>query len=199
MGGGNSSINNHTISRQYFDSNNGDVISGNIVINSHTLYQCYDSIKFKEMDGDVEKGDVSSLYGYMNSYTIYQHYVLKSLINYNNRGDIKMNDNFQNGDVRSVIGLINSHTLPKSKEFRKFDEMNRGAKNVDVSGGHCYMNNHTKYESKEHNYIDFTEKSDESTPNRTETENTGLQEGVDIDVVLLASTLHLNIKIYYNN
>ena len=55
-----------------FYSNNGDVRSGNIFINRHTISKCYDLSTFKAMFGDVEKGDVRIGYGYMNSYTLYQ-------------------------------------------------------------------------------------------------------------------------------
>ena len=61
-----------TQSLQDFDSNNGDVSHGNIVINSRTLFQCDDSSTFKDMDGYVEICDVSSGYGFMNSHTVYQ-------------------------------------------------------------------------------------------------------------------------------
>ena len=46
--------------------------------------------------------------------------------------------------------------------------MNIGVENVDVNGGHCYMNSPTGYESKNHNYIDSTNKRDETAPNRSE-------------------------------
>ena len=68
----NCSMNNHTLYQQDFDSNNVDVSSGNGFINSHTLSQCDDSSIFKDMDDDVDKGDVSSVYGSMNSHSDFQ-------------------------------------------------------------------------------------------------------------------------------
>ena len=53
MSGGKCSINNHILSQQDFDSNNGDVSSGCGFINSHTLSQCDDSSTFKEINGVV--------------------------------------------------------------------------------------------------------------------------------------------------
>ena len=51
------STNNHTLSWQNCVSNNGDVSSEYGFKNIHTLSQCEYSITFKDMDGDVEKGD----------------------------------------------------------------------------------------------------------------------------------------------
>ena len=53
------------------------------------------------------------------------------------------------------------------------------------------MNTHTLSEYNNHNSIYSTNKSDESFPNVSEVENTGLQDGVDFDVILPASTLRL--------
>ena len=66
MSGGNYYLNNHTLSQQYCDSNNGDMSSGYGFLNRHTLSQCEDSSTFKNIDDDVEKfhGDVSSVYGF---------------------------------------------------------------------------------------------------------------------------------------
>ena len=62
-------------------------------------------------------------------------------------------------------------------------------KNGAVSGGHCYIISHTVSESKNHNpYI--LEKRDENTHNIYEMENTGMKDGVEIDVMLHASTIH---------
>ena len=49
------------------------------------------------------------------------------------------------------------------------------------------MNSHTVSEAKNHNFIYSTHKSDENNQNRSEMENTGLQDGVDIDIILTAS------------
>ena len=112
---GNSSINNHTLFKLDFDTNNGYVSSGNFVINSHKISQCNDSVNFKEMDGDVENDDVSSRYGTTNRHTTYQNNSLKSFMNYNDRDDMKTNYRFHNVYVSSEIGLINIHTLPNVK------------------------------------------------------------------------------------
>ena len=65
-------MNNHTLSKQDFYSNNSDLSGGYGFINSHNLSQCDDSNTFKEMGAVSGKGDVSSGYGYINSNTIYQ-------------------------------------------------------------------------------------------------------------------------------
>ena len=70
VSGGNCSMKNQTLSKHGCDFNNGDVSSRNGFINSHTISQYDDSSKFKKMDGDVEKVDVSSGYGSMNIHTI---------------------------------------------------------------------------------------------------------------------------------
>ena len=88
VSGVNGSMNNHTLPQQDLDSNNGAVSRVNGFINNRTLYQWNYSSTFKEMVGDVENSDVS-----MNIHTVYQWNGLKSLINYNDRNDIKMNDN----------------------------------------------------------------------------------------------------------
>ena len=77
VSGGNCSMNNNTLSQKDCDSNNSDVSSGNSFINRHTISQHGNSSNFKEMDRDVEKGDLSSGYGSMNSQTAYQQNGLK--------------------------------------------------------------------------------------------------------------------------
>ena len=101
----------HTLFQQYFDSDNFDVSDGNGFINIHTLSQCYDSSIFKEMDGDIENGGVNSGYGYMNIHTVYQLNGLESLMKYNYRDDMDMNDNLQNVYASIGIGLTKA-TLP---------------------------------------------------------------------------------------
>ena len=168
--------------------------------NSHTLFQCEDSITFKYMDGEVENGDVSSGYGSMNIHTDLQRYGLKSLINYNDRNYTDMNDNLQNGDVSSGIGLLNSHTLPQDNESIKLNDVNIGAENDDINGDYCYINISTGYESNNHNTIDYTKKSDEFSTNRYYLmENNGFPDGVVIDVVLPASALNQYDNMEYNN
>ena len=61
--GRNSSMNNHTISQQDCDYNNGGVSSGNGFMTRHTLSQCNGSSTFKDMGEDAEKNDVSNGYG----------------------------------------------------------------------------------------------------------------------------------------
>ena len=56
------------------------------------------------MDGDVEKCDFSSGYGYMNSHTDLQQSGFKYLTNYNDKNDTDINANLQNGDTSSGIG-----------------------------------------------------------------------------------------------
>ena len=73
----NSSMNNHILYWQYCDTNNGDVSIVNGFINRHTLSQFDDSRTFKDTDGDVENGDVSSGYGSMNSHNFYKQNGLK--------------------------------------------------------------------------------------------------------------------------
>ena len=51
--------------------------------------------------GLLKKGGVGSGYGSMNSHTVYQLNGLKSLMNYNDRGDMYMNANLQNEDFNS--------------------------------------------------------------------------------------------------
>ena len=56
MSGGNCYMNYHTLSQHDCDSNNGDV-SIVYVFYIHTLSQCEYSTDFKDIGGDVEKGD----------------------------------------------------------------------------------------------------------------------------------------------
>ena len=65
---------------------------------------------------DVEKGDVSSVYGSINIHNYLQQNGLESLMNDNTRNETDMNATLQNGDVSSGIGLLNSHTLPQDNE-----------------------------------------------------------------------------------
>ena len=55
MSCGNCYNDNDTQSQWDCDYNNGDVSSGYGLLNSHTLYQCEDSISSKEMYGVVKK------------------------------------------------------------------------------------------------------------------------------------------------
>ena len=61
------------------------------------------------------------------------------------------------------------------------------------------MNIHTLSEAKNHNSVDSTKKIDENNPNRSEKENTGLQDGVDVDGMLPIPTIYLFANVEYNN
>ena len=142
------------------------------------------------MDGYIKNGDVSGGHGSMKSHSIYQHNDLKPLINLNNRDDIDMSSVLKNGYVSSGIGLINRHALYQFNKSSYFNDMDCGVENDDVSGGYYFMNSHTLSEANNHNSIDYTKKRDGNVSNVSEMEDTELQDGVDIDVMLPASTLH---------
>ena len=50
------------------EKGDGDVISGYGFFNIHTLYWSDYLCNFKNIDGDVVKSDVSSRYGFIDSY-----------------------------------------------------------------------------------------------------------------------------------
>ena len=62
--------------------------------------------------------------------------------------------------------------------------------NCDVSGGHCFMKNHTISEAMNQNSIDYTKIRDVNVPNVSVMEDFGFQDGVCIDSILSASTLN---------
>ena len=64
------------------------------------------------MDRDIEKVDLISVYGSINSHNIYQLNGLKQLMNYNDMDGMEMNANLKNGDLISGIVLTNIHTIP---------------------------------------------------------------------------------------
>ena len=64
--GRNFSMYNHTLSKEYCDSEHGDVSSGYGFKNSHTLSQCIDLITFKNIDEDNEKDDGDMISGYFS-------------------------------------------------------------------------------------------------------------------------------------
>ena len=117
------------------------------------------------MDGDDENCDVSSGYGSTNIHIVYLNNVSKLLINSNDRDDMDMNANLKNEDVISGIGLINIHTTPQFKESSNLNEINMGVINVDVNGGHFYMNSPT-VSIKNHISIYSAEKKDDIASNR---------------------------------
>ena len=88
--------------------------SGYVFLNIHTLSQLEYSSTFKNIYGDVDKGDVSSGYRYMNSHTDLEQNYLEFLMKDNDRIDTYINDTLKNGDVSSVIGLLNIHNLPQA-------------------------------------------------------------------------------------
>ena len=87
-------------------------------------------------------------------------------MNYNDRDDTDMNANLQNGDVSSGISLLNSHTLTQCNKSINLNDMNMSVENGDVYG----VNSSTGSESKNHNCIYYTNKSDKMSPNRSELE-----------------------------
>ena len=99
MSGGNCSMNNHPLSQQHRDYNNGDVSSGYGSLNSHTLPQCEYSSTFKKIDEDVEKGDGDVSIGnvFFNSHTISQHEDSSTFKN--------IDVDVEKGDISSGYGL----------------------------------------------------------------------------------------------
>ena len=63
------------------------MISVYVFLNIHIISQCEDSRTFKEIDGGVKKGDVSSGYGFMNIHNNLQQNGLRSLMDYNDIND----------------------------------------------------------------------------------------------------------------
>ena len=90
--------------------------SGYGFIKFHNILQFEYLSTFKDMDGDLESGDVSCGYDSMKINTDFQQNGLKPLMNYNDRGDTDINANLQNVHVSSGIGLLNNHTLPQHNE-----------------------------------------------------------------------------------
>ena len=68
------------------------MISLYVLLNVHTLSQCDNSSTFKNIGGDVDKGDISVGYGYMNNRAYLQQNYLGLLINDNDRIDTDMNE-----------------------------------------------------------------------------------------------------------
>ena len=118
MSGGNCSLTNHTISQQYCDYNNGDVSIRYVFLNSHTLSQCEDSSRFKNIDDDVEKddGDVSCGYVFVNSHTLSQHEYSSTFKN--------IDGGFDKGDVSSVCGSMNTHTYLQQNDLESLMKYN---------------------------------------------------------------------------
>ena len=77
--------------------------------------------------------------------------------------------------------------------------MDWDVENRDVSSGHFFMKNHTVSEAKNHNSKYSTNKRDGNFPNVSEMEDTGLQDGVDIDGILSAWTLYQYSNMEHNN
>ena len=68
--------------------------------------------------------------------------------------------------------------------------MDGDVENGDVSGGHCFMNFCNLYEAKNLSSMDAAKKMNGNVPKLSQMEDTRFQDGVDIDAVLSASTLH---------
>ena len=77
MSGRNCYMNNQYISQQDCDSNIGDDSSENCFMTIHTLSQYDDSNIFKDMDRDVEDGNIISGYGFTKIQFFYQQNGLK--------------------------------------------------------------------------------------------------------------------------
>ena len=72
VSGWNGSINNHTLSQDYLDPNNGDARSGNGFIKILTTSQCNGLIKFNAVYGVFLNGGFSSGNSSMKIHTFYQ-------------------------------------------------------------------------------------------------------------------------------
>ena len=77
--------------------------------------------------------------------------------------------------------------------------MDWGVENCDISCGNCFTNSHTIYEAKNQNFIDSTKKGNRNVSNLSEMEDTVLQGGVGIGVILTSSTLHQYFNMGCNN
>ena len=97
------------------------------------------------------------------------------------------------------IDLINSVTLSQFNKSSKYNDINWGVEKGDVSCVNFYMNSDTLSEANNHNFIDTTNKRNKNVTNVSEMKNTGLQDGVDIDVMLSESTLHQYSNTECNN
>ena len=61
------------------------------------------------------------------------------------------------------------------------------------------MNSHTLSDGNNQNSINYTKKGDENVPNVSETEDSRLQDGVEIDAILYSSTIHQYANMECNN
>ena len=96
-----------------------------------------------------------------------------------------MNGDLNNGDVSYGSVFINSHTLSQCNEWIPFNGMGEYVENCDVSGRNFLMNSHNLYKAKKPSYLDYTKKKDGNVPNVSKIEDTGLQDGADIDAIFL--------------
>ena len=177
------------------EKGDGDVSGRYIFLNSHNLSQRENSSTLKNIYGCVDKGDVISGYGYMNSHTDLHKNDLASFMNDNDSIDTDMNETLHNGDVSSGIGLLNIHTLPQANESSKLNDKNLSVDNGDIYGDYFCMNSSTGYFINNHNSIDYTKKRDGISTNTYLRENNGLLDGVDIDDMLLAYPPNKYVKI----
>ena len=77
--------------------------------------------------------------------------------------------------------------------------MDGDVENGDVSGRHFFMNCCNLYEAKNLSSIESAKKMNGNVPNVSEMEDTGFQDGFNIDAVLSASTLHQYANTEFNN
>ena len=85
-------------------------------------------------------------------------------------------------------GFINSHALSQYNESSSFNDMDRDVENVDVSGGHCFMNSNTLYEANKLCSLCYIKKRDGNVLNVSGMKDTGLQNVVEIDILYFIHT-----------
>ena len=86
--------------------------------------------------------------------------------------------------MSSGIGILKNHTTPQYNESNNLNEMNISVDNGDANCDSFYINIFTGSESKNHNYIDYKNKTYEISTNTYLMVNNGLPDGVGIDVML---------------
>ena len=92
-----------------------------------------------------------------------------------------------------------AHSPPQYNKSSKLNEMDMGVQNCGVNGGLCYMNSSNGCESRNLNSICLTNKIYEIAPNISKMENNGLQDGVQICVILHVSMLNQYDYMEYTN
>ena len=71
--------------------------------------------------------------------------------------------------------------------------------NGDVFVGHGFMKSHTISEANNRDSVDSKNKRGENVTNKSGMENSVLQDGVYVDAMLSASTLHQYANMEFNN